>query len=119
MKMKHPLGTVDRWQLLLAVASRVGPAPEGPSGDIYGQLKLWRFLSVDGRLIVDTNTTFIDNETPTAASGLTMTQALQNGSGIAPDLRSGPWLTGSSRNQWFPTTALESTTTARAAQVGP
>jgi len=93
MKMKHSLGTVTVAAFGLASLPALAQAQEGPVWDVYGQLN-FGVLSVDDG--VDTNTTFIDNDNSNSRVGLTMTQALQNGSELRLTFEAGLGLTGSS-----------------------
>lgn len=93
MKMKHSLGTVTVAALGLASLPALAQAQEGPVWDVYGQLNFGVLSVDDGE---DTNTTFIDNDNSNSRVGLTMTQALQNGSELRLTFEAGLGLTGSS-----------------------
>lgn len=94
MKIKQQLGTVTVAALGLAVVPAMAQAQSaGPVWDFYGQLNLGVVSVDDG---VDSNSAFTDNDNSNSRIGLTMTQALQNGSELKLTLETGLGLTGSS-----------------------
>ena len=94
MKIKQQLGSATIAALGLAFVPALAQAQSaGPVWDFYGQLNLGLVSVDDG---VDRNSAFTDNDNSNSRIGLSMTQALQNGSDLTLTFETGLGLTGSS-----------------------
>ncbi|SFT02286.1 porin [Sulfitobacter marinus] len=94
MKIKQQLAPVAAAAFGLSFVPALAQAQSaGPVWDFYGQLNMGVVSVDDG---VDSNSAFTDNDNSNSRIGLSMTQAMQNGSELKLTFETGLGLTGSS-----------------------